>query len=413
MGQPRHIVIGAGIVGTMTAWALARRGLDVTVIDRLPGPAELCSRANAGIVSIGHASAWAGPDALPQLLRAMAGRNPGVKLTAPFDPALWRWGTTFLRNCTGAAQARNTARMMRLAETARAALPEMAQELGLDALIRFEGGLYLYNATAEIDAHDDGRLTRIDPDWLAENDPLLAETGFAGAFLSPMDAAGNCHEVTRAAAKALTVKHGVQFRYNSAVTGFTQADGKITGVNLADETLPAAQVILATGVETPDLARPLGFAPDIYPVKGYSGTWEVRDQSRLPRHPYIDEAAMLAVASYGGVLRVTAIAEFAGRDRTLREDRTKVLTDYVAARFGDAVSDAPPVLWTGLRPSTPHGPPFLGRVKSYDNLWVNAGHGQLGWTLSAGCGALLADAITGAANGPREVSAPARWLAPL
>ena len=145
-------------------------------------------------------------------------------------------------------------------------------------------------------------------------------------------------------------------------------------------------------------------------MKGYSGKWTLREGASLPARPFIDETQFVAVASYGGRLRVTTIAEFAGRDRSLRPERIDVLRDYVATRFADATEPGSAEFWAGLRPSTPCGAPYLGRVRAFGNLWINAGHGQLGWTASAGCGALLAQAIAGEPRPVRDTSAPARWL---
>jgi D-amino-acid dehydrogenase len=172
-------------------------------------------------------------------------------------------------------------------------------------------------------------------------------------------------------------------------------------------------VVLATGVETPDLTRPLGFAPAIYPVKGYSGTWRITDPAGVPTLPFVDETELLAVANYGDRLRVTAIAEFAGRDRSLPADRVKLLDAYVRRSFGAAVDLDHPEFWTGLRPTTPAGPPYLGRVRRFENLWINAGHGQLGWTMSLGAAEILAQAMAGEPPALRDVSSRARWLEAL
>ncbi|WP_417806939.1 FAD-dependent oxidoreductase [Thioclava sp.] len=419
MTQQPIVIIGAGVIGVMSAQALAARGQRVIVLDREPGSAQVCSRANAGIIAVGHAQAWAGPEAILTLIRAMAGREPGVRVTRLSDPALWRWGLAFLRNCTRARHDANTDRLARLSYFSRETLRAVAQDLGLEDLLRHDGGLYLYGDAEELaraaGAHGAQQMDALDRAALFDREGALAqaEDRFAGGLFSARDSVGDCHVFTNNAAQELTARGSVEFRYDSEVSGFDTDNGHIRAVRLGDKGIEAAHVLLATGLETADLTRPLGFAPLIYPVKGYSGTWALRDPARLPALPYIDEAAHLAVAVYGGQLRVTAFAEFAGRDRSLPPERIAVLKDYVTRNFGSAIDLDRATFWAGLRPTTPAGAPYLGQVRSYDNLWINAGHGTLGWTTSAGCGALMAQAMTGGAPKLRNVSARARWLDPI
>lgn len=422
MTQPPIVIIGAGVIGVMSAQALAARGHRVIVLDREVGPAQLCSRANAGIIAVGHAQAWAGPEAILTLMRAMAGREPGVRVTRLGDPALWRWGLAFLRNCTRARHIINTDRLARLSAFSRETLREVARDLGLDDLLRHDGGLYLYDDAKDL-AHAAGAhgansaqpMDVLDRPALFDREGALAQAQdrFAGALFSVRDSVGDCHVFTHNAARELAARGSVTFRYGCEVSGFDTENGHIRAVRLGDEAIEAAHVLLATGVETADLTRPLGFAPLIYPVKGYSGTWALRDPARLPALPYIDEAAHLAVAVYGGQLRVTAFAEFAGQDRSLPAERLAVLKDYVTRNFGAAVDLDRATFWAGLRPTTPASAPYLGQVHGFDNLWINAGHGTLGWTTSAGCGALIAQAMAGDTPELRNVSARARWLDPI
>ena len=419
MTQQPIVIIGAGVIGVISAQALAALGQRVIVLDRAEGPAQVCSRANAGIIAVGHAQSWAGPDAIGMLMAALAGREAGVRVTRLGDPALWRWGLAFLRNCTRARHGANTDRLGRLAAFSRDHLREIARDLGLEDLLRHEGGLYLYDDGEALaraaGAHGPHQMEALDRAALFDREGALAqaEDRFAGALFSARDSVGDCHVFTQSAAQALTARASVEFRYDSAVSELKTEGGRVTGVQVGSETITASQVLLATGVETPELTRPLGIAPLIYPVKGYSGTWALRDPARLPALPYIDEAAHMAVAVYGGQLRVTAFAEFAGQDRSLPPERIAVLKDYVTRNFGAAVELDRASFWAGLRPTTPAGPPYLGQLRGFDNLWINAGHGTLGWTLSAGCGALIAQAMTGGTPELRKVSAHARWLDPI
>ncbi|MDF2140903.1 FAD-dependent oxidoreductase [Paenirhodobacter sp. CAU 1674] len=413
------VVIGAGVIGTMTARALAKRGRRVTVIERLPGPAQLCSRGNAGIMAVGHAKAWAEPAAIPALGQALLGRAPGIRVTRLMDPALWRWGVEFLRHCTTAANKVNTDKERRLSRYSRDMLQAAEAEMGLPAATWHAGALYLFqdaaqfrNYAAKVGAG--AEITALSRDDLIAREPGLAamRDRLAGGLLSRIDSVGDCHLFTGRTA-AWAAENGVEFRYDTDVTGFARANGRITAVQTDAGPIACAGVVLATGVETPDLTRPLGFAPAIYPVKGYSGTWRITDPAGVPKLPFVDETELLAVANYGDRLRVTAIAEFAGRDRSLPADRVKLLDAYVRRSFGAAVDLDHPEFWTGLRPTTPAGPPYLGRVRRFENLWINAGHGQLGWTMSLGAAETLAQAMAGEPPALRDVSSRARWLEAL
>jgi D-amino-acid dehydrogenase len=414
----RTIVIGAGIIGMMTAYSLAKRGHAVTVIDRLPGPAELCSHANAGIVAVGHAKAWAEPAAIRAIARALAGRDPSVRITQLWDPALWRWGLDFLRNCSPAAYRTNTAKLQRLSRFSRDLLATVEAEMNLPAETRHEGGLYLFQNAAQFDAYCASLDRHQDPVELLDRDELVKrEQGLqrmaerlVGGLFSGTDSVGNCRLFTVRCRDYLAAAGQVEFMFDTAVTGLLQRDVRIEAVETDHGPVPGERVVLATGVETPDITRPLGFSPLIYPVKGYSGTWQIIDPTGVPRLPFIDETEFLAVGTYDGLLRVTATAEFAGHDRRLPEERTERLGNYVRHAFGSAVDLENPVYWTGLRPTTPAGPPYLGRIRHFENLWINAGHGQLGWTMSLGCGEILAQRITGEPTSLENVSAQARWL---
>ncbi|SFJ23154.1 FAD-dependent oxidoreductase [Celeribacter neptunius] len=427
-GKPPVVVIGAGVVGVLTAYSLAKRGRSVTVIDRAPAPAELCSRANAGILAVGHAKAWAGPAARGSILRALAGREPGVAITRLMDIALWRWGAEFLRNCSARAHAANSAKLQRLSRYSRALTKRIEADLDLPSELRHDGGLYLFQNQAQFAAHsaslgkdgshgmdghgEDRAMKALPPEALSGKDPALAQLPMhlAGGLFSPLDSVGDCHAFTRRVAAALAERPGVSFRFGVNVTGFERHGARLDTVLTDQGPVQAEAVVLATGVDTPTLSRSLGVRPKIYPVKGYSGTWKILDDTRIPHLPFIDETALMAVASYGGRLRVTALAEFAGHDTSLPEARRKLLQDYVAGTFGDAVDLDRAEFWTGLRPSTPAGPPYLGRVRKIDNLWINAGHGQLGWTMAAGCAELLAARLTGDQTEIDTVSSTAPWL---
>lgn len=416
------VVIGAGVVGMMSAYALAQRGQKVCVIDRLPGPAQLCSHANAGIIAVGHAHAWAGPEAIPSILRALLGREPSIKISRLIEPRLWRWGIEFLSHCTTSAQQRNSTKLQKLSRLSSQLLERREAEMNLPKEIRHQGGLYLYQSVSAFNArtkalsnHPEQGLNVVDSAGIIQRDPGIEPimTRFAGGLYSESDAVGDCHRFCERTCKYLAESGQVEFLFDTGVEGFNTDAKKITSVRTTQGELACDQVILATGVETVKLTAALGFKPQIYPVKGYSGTWQVRDSSVLPTIPFIDEAELMAVANFGDRLRVTAIAEFAGNDTSLPAERTDLLDSYVRRTFGTAVDLDNPQYWTGMRPSTPVGVPYLGRIRHLQNLWINAGHGQLGWTMSPACAQLLAQKISGASPDVSDVSAQAKWLEPI
>ncbi|WP_120634837.1 FAD-dependent oxidoreductase [Ruegeria sp. EL01] len=419
VSKPPIVVIGAGIVGVLAAYALAKQGKLVLIVDRALKPAQVCSFGNAGILAVGHAKAWAGPGAIWSIARALLGREPGIKVTRLMDPALWRWGIAFLGHCSHKAHLSNTEKLQRLSRFSRELSKDIEADLGLTSELRHDGGLYLFRDETEFAAYT-GALKQtagsdiqvLDRKALIAKEPSLAGCAdqFAGGLFCTTDSVGNCRDFAVRVAEALSKRFGVTFQFETSVTGFTQSNGKIEAVETDKGTISCEAVLLATGVETPKLTRPLGFTPNIYPVKGYSGTWSIQDEARIPTLPLVDETELMAVASYSGQLRVTALAEFAGHDMSLPADRTDMLRDYVARTFGDAVDADSAEYWTGLRPSTPAGPPYLGRIRAFENLWVNAGHGQLGWVMAAGCADLIAARITGQSAEIDGVSAAASWL---
>ena len=413
------VVIGAGIVGVLTAYALSKQGRSVHVIDRAPAPAEVCSFGNAGVLAVGHAKAWAGPGALGSIARAILGREPGVRVTRLSDPALWRWGTEFLSHCSKAAHVANSAKLQSLSRFSRELSKGIEADLGLASELRHDGALYLFRDQAQFEAYaallqnsEGGDYWVLEVAELIAKEPRLSGCAdqFAGGIFSPGDSVGDCKGFARRVATALTERFDVQFQFETGVKGLVQQAGHITAVNTDKGPITAEAVVLAAGVGTPSLTRPLGFAPNIYPVKGYSGTWHIQDPTRIPQLPFVDETELVAVASYGGQLRVTALAEFAGHDTRLPPERSALLRDYVTRTFGDAVDAQSVEYWAGLRPSTPSGPPYLGHIKCIENLWINAGHGQLGWTMAAGCADLIAARILGQTTKLNGVSATAGWL---
>lgn len=413
------VVVGAGVIGVTTAYYLARAGHQVTVLERASAAADGCSFANAGILAVGHAESWAGPAAPRRMVRAVLGREPSMRLTKLADPALWRWGLKFFANCSTAAHSRNSGRMLRLSLLSRALQQEIDAQVGFDYAQSHDGAYYLYKSETQfadrlksLHRDDANRFLPQTAGELIAADPALAvfAGSLSGGLRSSVDAKGDCRAFTRMLADWLGRNHGVRLHCNCTVTGFETGNGGVRAVMTTDGRFGCSQIVLAAGTETPKLARLLGADPAIYPVKGYSATYPIVDGTRVPALPFIDETDLVAVTRLDNRLRVTAVAELAGHDRSVPAPRAAHLDAYVRKHFEGAVAIDQASHWAGLRPTTPSGVPYIGCLRTFENVWINAGQGQLGWTMAAGAGRVVADLIDGAEPPVRDVSEPASWL---
>ncbi|WNK00934.1 FAD-dependent oxidoreductase [Thalassospiraceae bacterium LMO-JJ14] len=413
-------MLGAGIVGLLTAYNLSEKGYRVTIVDEASAPANGCSYGNAGIIAVGHAKAWAGPETPRLMLNALLGRDPAVKVAAIPDWNLVQWGAAFLGNCSGAAQHRNSERMRRLSLYSRELLRGLDAELAIDYHQQHEGVFYIFRDTARFEEHvsvsedgpDSSQFRTLSAADIGRMEPALSYLGdgIAGGFYSSVDSSGDCYMFAQELARRLVQRGNVTFRFGQHVSGFNIRNGAVESVTTQEGLVSCDGVAVALGTGARRLLRTLGVNTRIYPVKGYSATYPVRDPKRLPDRPFIDETELVAVSRFGQRLRITGMAEFdRGRSRMV-PGRCDVLDAYAKRTFGSAIDIGDGQYWAGSRPSTPQGPPFLGAVKGYDNLWVNAGHGQLGWTMAAGAGRVVADLVAGKTPEIANVSAEAEWL---
>ncbi len=398
------IVLGSGVVGVTSAWYLAQAGHEVTVLDRQPAAGMETSFANAGQVSPGLSAPWAGPDTPKKaILWLMMRHRPLVFWPVP-DRQLLDWVTRFLGNCNAEAYARNKSRMVRLAEYSRDRLRDLRSVTGITYDEGQRGLLQLFRTQSQADHSGDDtavldRLgvpyTVLDRAGCIAQEPALADVSgkFVGGLRLPGDETGDAHIFTQNLA-ALAEAAGVVFRYGTDIQRLAMDGGRVSGVVTASGTLTADQYVVALGSYSPALLRDAGIMLPVYPVKGYSITMPVSDMMGAPVSTVMDETFKVAITRLGDRIRVGGTAELAGYSNTLREPRRRTLVHSVTDLFphGGDVSRAK--FWTGLRPMTPDGPPVIGPTK-VDNLWLNTGHGTLGWTMSCGSGALLADLMSG------------------
>ncbi|WP_108258346.1 D-amino acid dehydrogenase [Mangrovicoccus ximenensis] len=397
-------ILGAGVIGVTSAYYLARAGHQVTVIDRQDGPALETSFANAGQVSPGYSAPWAAPGIPLKAMKWLMMHHAPLILHAKNDLATLRWLGDLLANCTSAAYAVNKSRMVRVAEYSRDCLKELRAELDLPYDGRQQGTLQLFRKQAQVEAMaKDVAVLKADGvpfEVLDTEGCIAAEPGLAasrgkivGGLRLPGDETGDCFLFTNALAKECE-RLGVEFRFGTGISGLETAGDRVTGIRTEAGLIAADAVVTALGSYSTALLKPLGIALPVRPVKGYSITAPVKDAARAPESTVMDETYKVAITRLGDRIRVGGMAEIAGFDLSLSARRRETLVHSLESLFGGAADLAKADLWSGLRPMTPDGTPVIGRTK-FSNLWLNTGHGTLGWTMSCGSSRVLADMVSG------------------
>jgi D-amino-acid dehydrogenase len=397
------LVLGGGVVGVVSAWYLAEAGHEVTVIDRQAAPALETSFANAGEVSFGYSSPWAAPGIPLKALKWLTMVDGPLVLRPKLDPAMWRWGLMLLANCTHGAYARNKGRMVRLAEYSRERLMALRAETGIAYDQRMQGTVQLFRTSKQLDhaAEDIEVLAQygVPYEVLDARGAIAAEPGlatarapFVGALRLPNDETGDCKLFTERLAR-LCEARGVHFRFSETIKSIHVEGGRATGITTDAGLLSADAVIVALGSYSPLMLKPMGIDLPVYPVKGYSLTVPITNASVAPVSTVMDETYKVATTRLGNRIRVGGTAELAGYDTTLRPGRRGPLDRSLNDLFPEGGDLSAASFWCGLRPMTPDGTPVIGptRIKG---LYLNTGHGTLGWTLSAGSGRLIADLVS-------------------
>ncbi|WBV41839.1 D-amino acid dehydrogenase [Pseudoroseomonas cervicalis] len=415
------LILGAGVVGVTSAYYLARAGHEVQVVDRQAGAGLETSFANAGQVSFGYSSPWAGPGIPLKAIKWMFQQNSPLVIRPRMDPLQWSWLLQMLRNCTEAAYRTNKSRMVRVADYSRSALADLRAETGIEYDQRERGTLQLFRTQAQLDhVGDDLRVLRqyevpfevLDRAGCVAREPALArvQEKFVGGLYLPQDETGDAHLFTQRLA-AICEGLGVTFRYGTTIEGLQTEGGAISGVRTGAGLLTADRYLLALGSYSPQLLAPLGLSIPVYPVKGYSLTMPVVDDAAAPSSTVMDETYKIAITRLGDRIRVGGTAEIAGYDLRLHEERRRTLLHSVQDLYPQGGDPERAIFWCGLRPMTPDGTPIIGGTK-YPNLFLNTGHGTLGWTMSCGSGRLAADLVAGnRPNIQHEDLAMARYAA--
>jgi D-amino-acid dehydrogenase len=398
------LVLGGGVIGVTTAWYLRQAGHDVTLVDRQSAVGSETSHANGGQISWGAGVPWAAPGVPFKALAWMLRRHAPLVLRPRLDPAMWRWLFQMLANCTHERFAVNRERALRVARYSHACLVALRRDTGIHYDERVNGVLELFRSAKEFDeaAAESATLKQLGIDCqllnragcIARESALrAAQEKIVGGLLFSDDESGDCLQFTRALAQR-AASEGVRFALETRVERL-EADGNRLDRVITDKgAMTADAYVLACGSYSPLLLKPLGIRLPVYPVKGYSLTVPLADARLAPAGSITDVTYKVVISRLGDRLRGAGTAELTGYDLSLRPSRLAAVSHVMMDLFPGAADWPKAVPWCGLRPMTPDNPPVLGAT-AYDNLFLNTGHGTLGWTMACGSARIVADIVSG------------------
>ena len=400
----RVAVLGGGVIGVVTAYFLARDGHHVTLLDRQPGVALETSFANGGQISVSHTDPWASPANLMKVLGWLGKADAPLRLRPSLDPMLLRFGWHFLRYCTEERARTNAERMLRIARYSQSVLQTLKTDIGGSFDGSQTGILHVFRDPQQYERALDQaeHITSlgcprvpISKSRALEIEPALADAlpSLAGVIYAVSDESGDAHRFTKALAEAAT-EAGVDFRLGAEIVGLEVSGGQVRHVRTTQSEFAVDAVVVALGSYSPLLLKPLGIKLPVYPAKGYSVTLDVRGGDNAPVTALIDDERKLVYSRLGDRLRVAGLAETAGYDTAIDPARASLVLDGAMSLFPKPGDVSNPVYWTGLRPQTPDSVPVLGATP-IGGLYLNTGHGTLGWTMAAGSGRAIADLVGG------------------
>ena len=405
----RVLILGSGVVGVTSAYYLAKNGVEVTVIDRQPAVGLETSFANAGQVSPGYSAPWAAPGVPMKALKWLFQRHAPFALKPDFTIWQLQWALQLLLNCNATSYARNKQRMVRLAEYSRDCLDGLRTSTGIHYEERQGGTLQVFRTQKQLNAEakDIAVLSQmgvpyehLDPAGCARVEPALTlvKDQLLGGLRLPHDETGDCAMFTTHLAIEAQ-KLGVKFQQGVNIEKFLLENGKLSGVTIntdnGTETLQADQYVVALGSYSRQLMQSLSINIPVYPVKGYSLTVPILDAAFAPISTVMDETYKVAITRFDQRIRVGGMAELAGFDLSLNLRRRETLEMVLNGLFPKGGDSKKALFWTGLRPMTPDGTPIIGKASAkFDNVWLNTGHGTLGWTMACGSAQILADLMT-------------------
>jgi D-amino-acid dehydrogenase len=402
----KAVVIGAGVVGVTTAYYLSKYGHEVTVLEREPEVATLASAGNAGLIAPGHSFAWASPTAPKELLRSLTVEDTALRVNPLKAPGMAWWGIKFLRECNAERAVKNTLVKLRLAQYSQRMLDEIASTEHIDYSDIHDGVLYLYRDPKRFEAgvkkmklvQDHGQKQDVlDPDGVAEAEPALAPVKhkLAGGIYAVTDASGDSVKFSRELQKVCE-RMGAKFRLATGVRRLLANGSKIEGVVTDQgESVTGDVYVLTAGVQSTGIARTAGVRLPIAPAKGYSATFPVKNAGKhVPRIGGVDEELLVAWCRMGDRLRMTSSAEFTGYETTYKDRDFRIIRKLANDLLPEAADYSKGEYRACNRPMTPDGPPVLGTAR-HQNLFINSGHGHMGFTMACGSSRLVADLIDG------------------
>lgn len=398
------VVLGAGLAGVPTAYHLLKDGHEVTVVDRQPGAALETSFANGSLLCLGHSYPWASPAAPKILIKSLVRRDQALRISPRLDPRMWMWLLKFLRECPRHRADMHAATRLRLATYSLQVLKDVSADTKFDYHHTDKGLLYVYRTQHSMDEgvrqmnvlKQNGLDVRvIGPKEVAALEPALApvQDALVGAVFIPADGTGDARLFTQELSR-VCAERGVKFLYSTEVNGLQVDGSRALGVVTSQGVVPADAVVVAMGSFSPLLLRRYGVKLDVFPVKGYSLTVPIDRAEEAPVIGGLDEDNLLAFSVLGDRLRLTATAEFVGYDRSHSASDFRYMTKAAKDLFPTIGDYSKAEQWAGLRPATPDGNPLFGAT-ALSNVFLNTGHGSMGWTMSCGSGKITADLVSG------------------
>ncbi len=397
------VVMGAGVIGTTAAWYLLQNGHQVTVIDRQHASAQETSFANGGQISACHATPWANANTPKQIIKWLGREEAPLLVRMRFDPQLFAWGLRFLRNCTDERAKINLEKALRVALYSRECLRTLRDDLGLDYDHSERGILHICRdaremasvatATEQMQQFGLNRKT-VTADECYEIEPTLRQSNapIVGGSYTPDDESGDARKFTELLTEHCVAK-GATFKFNTAIKALKKDNGKIVSVQTDQGEIAADAFLVCLGSYSPLLVKPLGIDLPIYPCKGYSISIDTTGYNGAPQTALIDDSVKMVYSRLGQQLRVAGTAELDGYNLRMSPKRKQLIVDKALELFPNSGDKSKIAFWSGLRPVTPDSAPILGGTK-YGNLFVNTGHGTLGWTMSCGSAKAMADLIS-------------------
>lgn len=400
----RIVVLGAGLAGVPTAYHLSKAGHDVMVIDRQPAAAMETSFANGSLLCLGHAYPWASPAAPSVLVKSFIRRDQALRISPRLDPRMWIWLLKFLAECPRSRADRHAASRLRLGTYSQAVMKNVVTETGIEFHHTSKGLLYIYRTERSMEEgvkqmsvlQKNGLEIRIvDGSEAASLEPALApiKGKLMGGVYVPADGTGDARIFIQELAR-IAAGLGVSFRYGTTVTGLDMEGRRLGAVRTSEGVFEADAFVVAMGSHSSALLRRIGIKIDVFPVKGYSMTVPISRPEEAPTIGGLDKDNLLAFSVLGDRLRLTATAEFSGYDLSFDSSDFRYMTQAAKDLFPTIGDYSKAKLWAGLRPATPDGNPLLGPT-AVPNIFLNVGHGSMGWTMSCGSGKIVADLVSG------------------